>query len=75
MTRTRLATPAGPVIAREAPSGQALSYFDKLEVESIYIMREVAEEAENPVMLCYGDQGNSVEKKKQEGISEGKRGA
>ena len=30
---------------------QTLSHLDKLEAEAIYILREVAAECENPVML------------------------
>ncbi|MEL6379097.1 MAG: sulfate adenylyltransferase subunit CysD [Pseudomonadota bacterium] len=33
------------------PSAENLGHLDKLEAESIHIMREVAAEAENPVML------------------------
>ena len=29
-----------------------LSHLDELEAEAIYIIREVAAECENPVMLC-----------------------
>ena len=36
---------------RSALPADRLSHLDKLEAESIYIMREVAAEAENPVML------------------------
>ncbi len=39
--------------ARQRPplNSDTMSHLDKLEAESIYIMREVAAEAENPVML------------------------
>jgi sulfate adenylyltransferase subunit 2 len=38
--------------ARQRPlNSETMSHLDKLEAESIYIMREVAAEAENPVML------------------------
>nr|WP_081908894.1 sulfate adenylyltransferase subunit CysD [Ferriphaselus sp. R-1] len=36
---------------RRAVDSETMSHLDKLEAESIYIMREVAAEAENPVML------------------------
>ncbi len=54
------ATPANPAIAREILSGQTMSHLDKLEAESIYIMREVAAEAENPVMLYSIGKDSSV---------------
>jgi sulfate adenylyltransferase subunit 2 len=41
--------PAKP--PRNQPSGQPLTHLDRLEAEAIHIMREVAAEAENPVML------------------------
>ncbi len=37
--------------ARNALPAERMSHLDRLEAESIYIMREVAAEAENPVML------------------------
>ena len=47
--------PASPIPAAndEAPSltPSAMTHLDRLEAESIHIMREVAAEAENPVML------------------------
>ncbi len=50
------AKPSAPVITRsaqEAPviSPSTMTHLDRLEAESIHIMREVAAEAENPVML------------------------
>lgn len=50
------AKPSAPVISRpaqEAPvvSPSTMTHLDRLEAESIHIMREVAAEAENPVML------------------------
>lgn len=36
---------------RRALPAETMSHLDRLEAESIYIMREVAAEAENPVML------------------------
>ena len=50
------AKPSAPVITRpaqEAPviAPSAMTHLDRLEAESIHIMREVAAEAENPVML------------------------
>ncbi len=43
-----------PAAANPAPdvlSAQAMTHLDRLEAESMHIMREVAAEAENPVML------------------------
>ncbi|NIP14087.1 MAG: sulfate adenylyltransferase subunit CysD [Pseudomonadales bacterium] len=41
-------------------SGQELSHLDRLEAESIHIMREVAAQAENPVMLYSVGKDSSV---------------
>ena len=40
-------------LEREAagPAGQRLTHLDRLEAESIHIMREVVAQCENPVML------------------------
>jgi sulfate adenylyltransferase subunit 2 len=40
-----------PKPPRNQPLGQPLTHLDRLEAEAIHIMREVAAEAENPVML------------------------
>ena len=46
--------------AELAVSQQALSHLDRLEAESIHIMREVVAEAENPVMLYSIGKDSSV---------------
>ena len=56
--------PARPS-ATEAPAGQlagagALSHLDRLEAESIHIMREVAAQADHPVMLYSVGKDSSV---------------
>jgi sulfate adenylyltransferase subunit 2 len=50
---TKAATSAGatPVPSATAPSASTLTHLQRLEAESIAIMREVVAEAENPVML------------------------
>ncbi len=42
---------AANIASAEAISPEAMTHLDRLEAESIHIMREVAAEAENPVML------------------------
>jgi sulfate adenylyltransferase subunit 2 len=37
--------------ARERPKSAGLTHLERLEAESIHIMREVVAETENPVML------------------------
>jgi sulfate adenylyltransferase subunit 2 len=49
------------VIPKSTPaSGGALSHLDRLEAESIHIMREVMAQAENPVMLYSVGKDSSV---------------
>jgi len=42
------------------PSGQRLTHLDRLEAESIHIMREVVSQCENPVMLYSVGKDSSV---------------
>ncbi|MEZ5921473.1 MAG: sulfate adenylyltransferase subunit CysD [Parvularculaceae bacterium] len=57
---------APPVAERKEPSAapiisaDAMSHLDRLEAEAIHIMREVAAEAENPVMLYSVGKDSSV---------------
>lgn len=44
-------SPAGSKEAPRAIDARTMTHLDRLEAESIHIMREVAAEAENPVML------------------------
>ena len=44
----------------QAKSGLVLSHLDRLEAESIHIMREVASQSENPVMLYSVGKDSSV---------------
>ncbi len=60
MKHAGMAAPENPAIAREILPGQTMSYLDKLEAESIYVMREVVAEAENPVMLYSIGKDSSV---------------
>ena len=55
--------PAAPTVARNGAdliSPQRMSHLDRLEAEAIHIMREVAAEAENPVMLYSIGKDSSV---------------
>jgi sulfate adenylyltransferase subunit 2 len=47
----RLAAPASSQSARNAMDGATLTHLERLEAESIQIMREVVSECERPVML------------------------
>jgi len=49
-------------LEREAkgPLGQSLTHLDRLEAESIHIMREVVAQCENPVMLYSVGKDSSV---------------
>jgi sulfate adenylyltransferase subunit 2 len=53
-------TPAKPSNGASLVSPQAMSHLDRLEAEAIHIMREVAAEAENPVMLYSIGKDSSV---------------
>jgi len=48
------------VIPRSTPGPESLSHLDRLEAESIHIMREVMAQAENPVMLYSVGKDSSV---------------
>ncbi len=50
---TETAVPKQPAVTAPAPaiSAQTMTHLDRLEAESMHIMREVAAEAEKPVML------------------------
>ncbi len=52
--------PGGPAFARPRAPSQAMSHLDRLEAEAIHIMREVAAEAEHPVMLYSIGKDSSV---------------
>jgi sulfate adenylyltransferase subunit 2 len=59
------AEPAPPGVRGDAPAGQtmdtaSLTHLERLEAESIQIMREVVAEAENPVMLYSIGKDSSV---------------
>ena len=49
-----------PVIATTTPGSAALSHLDRLEAESMHIIREVMAQAENPVMLYSVGKDSSV---------------
>ncbi len=52
--------PAGPRMASASASGGGMTHLDHLEAESMHIMREVAAQAENPVMLYSVGKDSSV---------------
>lgn len=58
--QTRSTATAGEPDAQALLSAKAMTHLDRLEAESIHIMREVAAEAENPVMLYSIGKDSSV---------------
>ena len=56
----QVATRYASVIPKSAGTGAALTHLDRLEAESIHIMREVMAQAENPVMLYSVGKDSSV---------------
>lgn len=55
-----LAKLTGLELKAQAESGLVLSHLDRLEAEAIHIMREVASQSENPVMLYSVGKDSSV---------------
>ncbi len=55
-----LAKLTGLELEAQAESGLVLSHLDRLEAEAIHIMREVASQSENPVMLYSVGKDSSV---------------